>query len=44
LIARINPERAYLTHLSHLMGLHDEVSLELPDNVFIAYDGLKIDC
>jgi len=44
LIARINPERAYLTHLSHLMGLHDEVSLELPDNVFIAYDGLKINC
>ena len=44
LIARINPERAYLTHLSHLMGLHEEVSLELPDNVFIAYDGLKIDC
>ncbi len=44
LIARINPERAYLTHLSHLMGLHDEVSLELPDNVFIAYDGLKIEC
>ena len=44
LIARINPERAYLTHLSHLMGLHEEVSLELPDNVFIAYDGLKINC
>ena len=44
LIARINPERAYLTHLSHLMGLHDEVSLELPDNVFIAYDGLKFEC
>lgn len=42
LIKRINPERAYLTHISHLMGKHDDVSKELPDNVFIAYDGLEI--
>ncbi len=39
----IHPEKAYLTHISHLMGKHADVSKELPPNVFIAYDGLKID-
>ena len=42
-IERIKPRVAYLTHISHLMGKHAEVSKELPSNVFIAYDGLKID-
>lgn len=42
LIKEINPKKAYLTHISHLLGKHDEVSLELPDNVFMAYDGLVI--
>ena len=41
-IERIKPEKAYLTHLSHRMGLHRDVSKELPKNVFLAYDGLKI--
>jgi phosphoribosyl 1,2-cyclic phosphate phosphodiesterase len=43
IIKEINPKRAYLTHISHLMGLHDEVSKELPSNVEIAYDGLEIE-
>ncbi len=38
----INPERAYLTHISHLMGKYEEVQQELPDNVFLAYDGLVL--
>ncbi len=41
-IKRIKPERAYLTHISHLMGFHDDVQAELPKNVFLAYDNLKI--
>jgi phosphoribosyl 1,2-cyclic phosphate phosphodiesterase len=41
-INKINPEQAYLTHISHNMGLHDAVSKDLPDNVFLAYDGLKL--
>ena len=41
-IAIVKPRKAYLTHISHQMGLHDEVSKELPENVFIAYDGLKL--
>jgi phosphoribosyl 1,2-cyclic phosphate phosphodiesterase len=39
---KIKPETTYLTHISHLMGKHDDVSQELPENVFLAYDGLMI--
>jgi len=41
-IEEIKPERAYLTHISHMMGFHDDVQAELPENVFLAYDNLKI--
>lgn len=41
-IERFKPKRAYLTHISHLMGSHEEVEARLPDHVSIAYDGLKI--
>ena len=42
LIAEVKPEKAYLTHLSHQMGFYDEVQKELPENVFLSYDGLEI--
>jgi len=42
IIAHVKPTRAYITHLSHFMGLHEAVQAELPDNVFLAYDGLQI--
>lgn len=41
-IALIQPERAYLTHISHLLGFHEEVEKKLPKNVFLAYDNLEI--
>jgi len=41
-IRKVAPERAYLTHISHLLGFHAEVEKTLPENVFLAYDGLKI--
>lgn len=41
-IKEVKPERAYLTHLSHLMGKHEEVEKLLPSNVYVAYDGLKV--
>ncbi|MEO2060649.1 MAG: MBL fold metallo-hydrolase [Mesonia sp.] len=41
-IKKVNPERAYLTHISHLLGFHEEVEKELPENVLLAYDNLKI--
>jgi len=44
IIKEFSPKRAYLTHISHQMGLHDEVNKELPQNVSLAYDGLKFDC
>ena len=42
LVEEINPERAYFTHISHLLGFHDEVSKTLPENVHLAYDNLEI--
>lgn len=41
-IAMIQPERAYLTHISHMLGFHAEVQQKLPENVFLAYDNLQI--
>lgn len=43
MIAKIKPETAYLTHISHRLGKHNEVSSELPKNVFLAYDGLVLE-
>mgnify|MGYP000274166479 CR=1 FL=1 len=42
IIEKVKPKKAYLTHLSHHMGTHRKVSLTLPQNVEIAYDGLRI--
>jgi len=41
-IAELNPEQAYITHISHLLGFHEEIQPTLPKNVFLAYDNLKI--
>ncbi len=41
-LKELNPKKAYLTHISHKMGLHKEVEKELPENVRLAYDGLEI--
>jgi phosphoribosyl 1,2-cyclic phosphate phosphodiesterase len=42
LLKEMQPTRAYLTHISHLMGTHREVEAELPDFIRLAYDGLTI--
>jgi len=39
---QIGAEKTYFTHISHKMGLHDEVSQELPAGIEIAYDGLSL--
>ncbi len=44
LLEKLKPKKAYLTHISHYLGSHNEVSRELPGYVEIAYDGLIIDC
>src|SRR5690606_9636650 len=43
IIERINPRRAYLTHISHQLDLHSSLLKELPTGVEPAYDGLCID-
>lgn len=42
LISQLKPKKSYLTHISHEMGLHNDVSKELPENIFLAYDGLEV--
>lgn len=41
-IRRVAPERAYLTHMSHRIGLHAVVEQHLPEGVYLAYDGLTV--
>jgi phosphoribosyl 1,2-cyclic phosphate phosphodiesterase len=42
IVRQIAPERAYFTHISHLLGFHAKVEATLPKNVFLAYDTLQI--
>ena len=42
-ISEVKPEIAYLTHISHVFGTHEEIEAELPANVRVAYDGLVLD-
>ena len=42
IIEKIAPEQAYITHISHQMGLHREVEMELPAFINLAYDGLVL--
>ena len=42
MVKKINPKRAYFTHISHLMGFHDQVEDSLPKNIHLAYDTLQI--
>lgn len=42
LLKKLQPKKAYLTHISHLLGKHEEVQKELPDFIQIAHDGFQI--
>ena len=39
---QIGAEKTYLTHISHRLGFHQEVSQHLPPGIELAYDGLKL--
>ncbi|MEB8329238.1 MBL fold metallo-hydrolase [Flavobacteriaceae bacterium KMM 6897] len=41
-VEKVKPEHAYFTHISHMLGFHDEVEKKLPNNVHLAYDNLII--
>jgi len=40
---RIGAKKTYFTHISHRLGKHAAVEKELPEGIFLAYDGLKLD-
>ena len=42
LVEELQPKRAYFSHISELLGFHADIEKELPENVFLAYDGLVI--
>ena len=42
LIDELKPKEAYLTHISHNLGLTRDVEKTLPEHVHLAYDGLKL--
>lgn len=43
-IKKLAPEQAWLTHVSHHMGLAADINPVLPTNVQLAYDGLELEC
>lgn len=38
----LKPEQTYFTHISHQLGLHQQVNNELPKGIGLAFDGLTI--
>lgn len=38
----VGAENTYFTHISHQLGLHDEVEATLPNGMHLAYDGLTL--
>lgn len=42
MVGHIQPEQTYFTHISHRMGLNQEISKQLPPGVSLAYDGLEL--
>jgi len=42
LYERFHPKKAFITHISHQMGFHAEVTKELPPEIMLAYDGLSL--
>lgn len=41
-IRELGIPQAYLTHISHQLGLHAEVEASLPAGIHLAYDGLQL--
>lgn len=42
IVEQVQPKTAYFTHISHLIGFHEEIEKQLPEHVHLAYDGLTI--
>jgi len=42
-IEKVKPQKTYLTHISHTFGTYEEIEKLLPENVYVAYDGLEFE-
>lgn len=42
--AKIGAKKTYFIHMNHHIGLHKDIEKILPENVFLSYDGLEIEC
>lgn len=42
LAQELKAEQTYFTHISHKLGSHRDVSAQLPENIYLAYDGLQV--
>jgi phosphoribosyl 1,2-cyclic phosphate phosphodiesterase len=42
MVEKINPQIAVFTHISHQLGLHNEIQNNLPDNILLGYDGMVL--
>ena len=42
IVSQLKPKKSYFIHISHLMGLHSKVSTQLPKNINLSYDGLRL--
>ena len=43
LLLELNPERGFVTHISHQMGLYSNVEPELPPTISLAWDQLTVE-
>lgn len=43
LLKELKPERAFLTHISHQLGMNEEVNNDLPEFIRCGYDGLRVE-
>lgn len=44
IVEKLNAKRTYLTHISHFLGLYNHIQPALPEGVFLAWDGLTVQC
>lgn len=42
LVEELKIPHSYVTHISHQLGTHEEINKELPENIQLAWDGLKL--
>ena len=42
LVKELGIPKAYFTHISHQLGLHEEINKELPEGMALAYDGMEL--